>query len=815
VSSPFEHPERVGPYEIRAILGEGGMGVVYDAEQHEPVHRRVALKMMKVGMDTREVVARFEAERQALAAMEHPCVAKVFDAGASERGRPYFVMELVRGTPLTQYCDDHRLTVRERVALFADVCRGVQHAHQRGIIHRDLKPSNILITEVDDRPVPKVIDFGIAKATEESGDAGVTKMGQALGTPAYMSPEQADGGGADLDIRTDVYSLGILLYEVLAGALPFTDEELAKGGLQFLSILLTKSTPRPSARLPALADTQETIAALRRTRVDVLRRTLDGELDWVVMKAIEKDRDRRYSSVGDLLRELEAFLNDQPVEARPPSFGYRAGKFIRRNRAAAGAALVALVAVLGGTVAATVGFLRARAAEAEARLEAQASAEVTDFVTGLFEVSNPSEARGNTVTARELLAAGAERIERELAGQPALQARMMYTIGDVYRSLWLMEEAQALLAQAVTIREREFGPSSVEVADALVALGEAKNSRETYAGNDDIDRALRIYEERLGPDALEVADALASFSLFYGDSLRLAYDSRSLEIRTLHLPEGDPKLANAYTALGATLAFLGRPDTAEVLYRKALDIFQDGDLPGQIDVLSNLAITATEAGRFAEAGVLYDQATTVADRFFGEASAQSANVLANRALMEFQEGDLTLAVATQREAIRRLVAGLGPDANNLDWHYFQLGSLLRRQQAWSQLAENASQLAQYSERADYPPESVAGARFDQATALLKDGRPSESLALLEQALPVLLSRGAPYYAPTALYAAALASEALGEVSSADAYFHQAITSLEESEEEFLMSIQQGLVAVPADEVLTEAREDYAAFRARR
>lgn len=791
------------------------MGVVYEAEQLEPVRRRVALKMMKVGMDTREVVTRFEAERQALAAMDHPAVAKVFDAGATEQGRPYFVMELVEGQALIDYCDAHRLTVRDRVALFADVCRGVQHAHQRGLIHRDLKPSNVLVTEVDDRPTPKVIDFGIAKATEETADTGVTRAGHMLGTPAYMSPEQAEGGGADLDVRTDVYSLGMLLYEVLAGALPFTEAELSKGGFQFVAHLLTAELPRPSVRLPTIAETQQTLAGLRRTTPEALRRDLGGDLDWVVMKAIEKDRDRRYASVGDLLRDLEAFLRHEPVDARPPTFGYRASKFVRRHRAGVAAAGVALVALVGGTVAATSGLLRARAAESAALLEAQASAEVADFMTGLFEVSDPSEARGNTVTARELLDAGAERIRTELGHQPRLQARMMFTMGDVYVSLLLMEEAEELLTEAVAIREREFGPSSVEVAEGLVALGRARNALSSQAGNEAIDRARQIYEERLGPDALEVADALTSFTLFYGDSAKLAHEERALQIRRRHLDDDDPVLGGSYLGVGATLAFLDQIDSAEVLYRKALEIFRRTDDPGQTNVLTNLAITADKAGRKEDARRLYDEAVRVTERFYGEESVATANVLGNRSIMEFSQGDTAKAERTRREAVRRLIDGFGPDATNLDWHYFGLDYILRAQQKWSELEDLSEEMARYYERAGASPEAVAGARVNRAAMMLKVGRSREALALLQQVLPVLEEAAESFELPTGLYVAALAAEDTGQDAIAEDYFQRAIEAVESTEYEMLMSYDGGLMAVPTEEVLDEVRNAYATFRAGR
>src|ERR1041385_131220 len=349
--------QTLGRYKLLERVGEGGCGVVYVAEQTEPVRRRVALKVIKLGMDTKQVVARFEAERQALAMMDHPNIAKVLDAGTTDVGRPFFVMELVRGIRITDYCDQANLTTKERLDLFIKVCQAVQHAHQKGIIHRDIKPSNILVTMHDGLPVPKVIDFGIAKATEgRLTDLTVyTELHQFIGTPAYMSPEQAEMTGLDIDTRSDIYSLGVLLYELLVGRTPFDAQELVKSGLDQMRRTIREQEPlRPSTRLSTMLDA-DLMAVARHQDAEAPRliHFIRGDLDWIVMKALEKDRTRRFETANALASDVEKFLKNEPVEARPPSSLYRFQKLARRNKsvfAAAGAVFAALILGLGVSV---------------------------------------------------------------------------------------------------------------------------------------------------------------------------------------------------------------------------------------------------------------------------------------------------------------------------------------------------------------------------------------------------------------------------------------------------------------------------------
>ncbi len=344
----------IGPYKLLEPIGEGGMGTVWMAEQTDPIQRRVAVKVVKEGMDSRQVLARFEAERQALALMEHPHIAKVLDAGQTPSGRPYFVMELVKGRPITNYCDEKRLGVRERLVLFGDVCRAVQHAHQKGIIHRDLKPSNVLVAPYDGKPVVKVIDFGVAKATGQrlTDKTLFTSFGALVGTPEYMSPEQAEVNNQDIDTRSDIYSLGVLLYELLTGSTPLTRKRLREVAiLEVLRAIREEEPPRPSTRLSESKDSLPSISAQRQSEPAKLTKLVRGELDWIVMKALEKDRNRRYETANGFALDVERYLADEPVLACPPSAWYRLRKLARRNRGrfvAAGVLGLALVVAAGG-----------------------------------------------------------------------------------------------------------------------------------------------------------------------------------------------------------------------------------------------------------------------------------------------------------------------------------------------------------------------------------------------------------------------------------------------------------------------------------
>jgi tetratricopeptide (TPR) repeat protein len=615
-------------YHLLEELGSGGMGVVYLAEQTEPVRRRVALKIIKLGMDTRQVVARFEMERQALAVMDHPNIARVFDAGATETGRPYFVMELVRGLPITDYCDRHKLPARERLALFGGVCQAVQHAHQKGVIHRDLKPSNILVEVGDGRPVPKIIDFGIAKATDNvaAGRTLFTEKGQMIGTPEYMSPEQAEMSALDVDTRTDIYSLGVVLYELLTGVLPFDPRKLREAGLaEIQRVIRETEPPRASTRLSTLEETSAEIAVNRGTDARSLVKLLQGDLDWITMKAMAKDRTHRYSSASELGADIDRYLAHEPVSAGPPGAMYKLRKYVGRHRWGVTAAAVVAAAVLLGSVGTTIGLVRAVRAEKRAVEEAATSKQVSDFLVELFQVSDPGQARGSSVTAREILDRGAAKVEKDLAGQPAVQGRLMETMGIVFRSLGLYPQAQAMLEKGLGVLRGIYGERHAFVADALHNLGvvQADQSRLDEAGAL-FRQALDIRTALLGPDAAETARSLNSLAVILWSQGKFAEAEplfeRSLFVKEKTLGPDDPGLASTLVNLGVLKHSLQEFGEAEAYFKRALAISEKAlgaDHPDLATILNDLGALYEDQGRRDEAEPVYARALAIYEKALG------------------------------------------------------------------------------------------------------------------------------------------------------------------------------------------------------
>ncbi|HVV71164.1 MAG TPA: serine/threonine-protein kinase, partial [Verrucomicrobiae bacterium] len=483
-SSPGEQPgDRIGRYKLLELIGEGGFGMVYMAEQEEPVQRRVALKIIKPGMDSKQVIARFEAERQALALMDHPNIAKVLDGGSTGTGRPFFVMELVRGIRITDYCDQNLLSTKERLDLFVHVCQAVQHAHQKGVIHRDIKPSNILVTVNDGLATPKVIDFGIAKAIGQklTNKTLFTQFHAFMGTPAYTSPEQAEMSSVDVDTRSDIYSLGVLLYELLTGRPPFDSTELMSAGLdEMRRIIRQVEPPRPSTRLSTLGISEATeLSRKRQMKIPELANLLRGELDWVVMKCLEKDRARRYETANGLAADIQRHLRTEPVVARPPSAIYRFKKLVRRHKVASVALAAVALSLLVGFASTSVMYLKARAAEGRAASQAAMALAVNEFLQE--DILKQSTARMNYRWRRSLqppnllqgLARAEDNVAKRFRRQPIVEAAVRFALGEAYANLGRPSNAIPQLQRALELRKRELGLEHPDTLDTVEELAVA------------------------------------------------------------------------------------------------------------------------------------------------------------------------------------------------------------------------------------------------------------------------------------------------------------------------------------------------------
>ncbi len=641
-TGPISGRPAIGPYRLLEKIGEGGMGEVWLADQQQPVRRRVALKLIKAGMDTKQVVARFAAERQALALMDHPAIARIYEAGSTPEGRPFFAMEHVPGIPLTEHCDRFTLSNRERLELFVRVCDAVQHAHQKAVIHRDLKPSNVLVAIQDGEAVPKIIDFGVAKATAHSltDQTMYTQIGVMIGTPAYMSPEQAERSGQDVDTRTDVYSLGVMLYELLVGALPYDPATDSSAGIDEIKRKIREEEPsRPSTRLTTRSDRSVEAARKRRTELTSLARELAGDLDWITMKALEKDRSRRYGSPQELASDIRLFLTNQPIVARPPSARYRMEKFVRRHRTGVSLAAVSVLVLIGFAATMAVQAGRVARERDRANREAAASERVAEFLANMLgsvspgglgsaleanlrdraaRAANPTDPDSAESVARlaaldsalegvnltdtamemlseEVLDRAAQTIDSQLGDDPRIAGRLHLTLENTYARLGLFDPSIEHALRAIELFTQEFGDFHESTFDARYYLGFA------YKRSGRFGEAVRVYEEMLA-------------------------------IEERRQPQDLATLSDVQSNLGDCLRYAGRYDEAEPILVRALAGMREVHGDEHTDTwtaMNNLALVYRAQGRRRDGVELLEEAYAASRKGLGDEHAQTIIFMAN------------------------------------------------------------------------------------------------------------------------------------------------------------------------------------------
>src|SRR5215472_5240604 len=734
-SDSVAQPMDIGPYRLLKELGSGGMGQVWLAEQTGPVRRQVALKLIRAGMYDAATVQRFRAERQSLAIMDHPAIAKVFDAGTTAAGQPYLAMEHVDGIGITDYCDARKLNIRERLQLVIRVCEGVQHAHQKAIIHRDLKPSNILVAEIDGKPQPRIIDFGLAKATDPliPGETQMTQAGAFLGTPGYMSPEQADLG-RDIDTRTDVYSLGVVLYELLSGFLPSDLSELKKHPEEFVRRLREDDPPRPSTKLSTNRETGSCSAAARGMSLPQLIALLRGDLDWITLKSLERNRERRYATPLALATDLENFLENRPVSARPASLGYRARKYMRRHSAG--------IAVVAAATALLIAFAMTQAIQLRrVTRERDRADRISAFMTSMFRLSNPSEARGNAVSAREILDRSAKEIDASLTSDPELQAKMMYTMALTYRGLGLYPRAQLLQERAFAIQRRHLGDGHRDTLNSMDNLAgilrdEGRDQEAEKISRAALGTSRRVLGQR-DPDTLRLMVTLGG-ALYqqghYAEAETLFRES--FEIQRVVLGPEHPDTLGSMNDLAAAYYQEARYPEAEKLDRESLEIRRrvlGQNHPNTLASMMNLANALNQQGHFPEAEAISREALNIQRQVLGPEHPDTLLARSVLATSLNGKGDYAGAEKLRRETLeiqRRVLGPAHPETLlNLGALALDLSHEQRHRDAETMFREEI-ETATSSKRT----ESISAAWYDFACGMALAGHRNEALLYLQRAI---------------------------------------------------------------------------------
>ena len=801
---PEEAGERIGPYKLRELIGEGGFGTVWVADQETPVKRRVALKVIKLGMDTKEVIARFEQERQALAMMDHPHIARVLDAGSTCFGRPFFVMELVRGIKITDYCDQANLSTRERLELFVQICHGIQHAHHKGIIHRDIKPSNILVTLHDGVPVPKVIDFGVAKATQSRlTDLTIyTQFEQMIGTPLYMSPEQAEMSGLDIDTRSDIYSLGVLLYELLVGRTPFDPEKLLKCGQdEMRRVIREQDPPKPSTALSTMAAEVRTAVALHR-HADAAQMAglLRGDLDWIVMKALDKDRTRRYQTANDLALDIGRFLANETVSAAAPSARYRFNKFARRNKTALGVAGVIAAVLVLATVVSTWQAIRAtragelaqrrvvevgaeRDAKDRARQEAEA---VSAFLTAVFQSPDPAR-DGRTITVAETLDRASRKLDADLGSQPARRVKLQETLGWTYHALGLDHDALPLLEKARDYYVATFGPAHADTISAMYNLALAYRSTGRHAEAFKLlQEVLALRHKALGPEHPDTLFAMHNLAVSYFAAGRwdeaIAFGKDVLAARRKVLGPEHPNtmrtmhnLAYFYGDAGRQNEALPMQEEVAALSRKLLG----PEHPDTLATMHNLAFCYRVTGRLDDGLRLAEEVVRLDRQVLGPEHPKTLSAMGLVALFFLEASRVDEAIRMNEEVLglrRKLSGPEHPETVEM------MGSLAMSYHAAGRRAEALKLRAEVlalSRRVSGPehPDTL-GAMASLAVSYHDTGRWTEALKAREEVLALYRKVRAPEHRDTLSAMARLAESysAAGRQDEAERLAREALAA---------------------------------------